>query len=131
MTRLTKLNRLKGFLQGAPKLNIAKMENVLQNYREGIVNNFRTVENAMLALSHPNMFGPKKVIEYYNKAMGVKIERNLVAKLKVNYTLRVLLFTSSASEPTGGESSRRPTRNTSPKSTPNVVCSGPGVWKSR
>ena len=37
MTRLTKLDRLKGFLQGAPKLNIAKMENVLQNYREGIV----------------------------------------------------------------------------------------------
>ena len=81
MTRLTKLNRLKGFLQGAPKQHIAKMENVLQNYREGIVNNFRTVENAMLALSHPNMFGPKKVIEYYNKATGVKIERNLVAKL--------------------------------------------------
>ena len=81
MTRPTKLNRLKGFLQGAPKLNIAKMENVLQNYREGIVNNFRTVENAMLALSHPNMFGPKKVIEYYNKAMGVQIGKILVAKL--------------------------------------------------
>ena len=77
------------------------MENVLQNYREGIVNNFRTVENAILALSHPNMFGPRKVIEYYNKAMGVQIGRNLVAKLKINYTLRVLLFTSSASEPTG------------------------------
>ena len=29
MTRLTKLNKLKGFLQGAPKANIAKMENVL------------------------------------------------------------------------------------------------------
>ena len=101
MTRLTKLNRLRGFLQGAPKPNIAKMENVLQNYREGIVNNSRTDENAILALSHPNMFGPKKVIEYDNKAMGVKIKRNLVAKLKVNYTLRVLLFTSSASEPRG------------------------------
>ena len=101
MTRLTKLNKLKGFLTGAPKANIAKMENVLQNYREGVVNNFRTVENAMIALSHPNMFEPRKVVEYYNKAMGVQIERNLVAKLKVNYTLRVLLFTSSASEPTG------------------------------
>ena len=72
MTRLTKLNKLKGFLQGAPKANIAKMENVLQNYREGVVNNFRTVENAMIALSHPNMFGPRKVVEYYNKAMGVQ-----------------------------------------------------------
>ena len=43
MTRLTKLNRLKGVLQGAPKLNIAKMENVLQNYREGIVNNLSLI----------------------------------------------------------------------------------------
>ena len=43
----------------------------------------------------------RQVIEYYSKAMGVKIERNLVARLKINYTLRVLLFTSSASEPTG------------------------------
>ena len=75
MTRLTKLNKLKGFLKGAPKANLGKMENVLQNYREGVVNNFRTVENAMIALSHPNMFGPRKVIEYYNKAMGVQIER--------------------------------------------------------
>ena len=33
--------------------------------------------------------------------MGVKLVRNLVAKLKINYTLRVLLFTSSAREPTG------------------------------
>ena len=101
MTRLTKLNKLKGFMQSAPKANIAKMENVMQNYREGLVNNFRTVENAMIALSHPTMFGPRKVVEYYNKAMGVQIERNMVAKLKLNYTLRVLLFTSSASEPTG------------------------------
>ena len=52
---------------------MGKMENALQNYREEVVNNFRTVENAVLALSHPNMFGPKKVIEYYNKAVGVKI----------------------------------------------------------
>ena len=75
---------------------MGKMENVLQNYREGIVNNFRTVESAMIALSRPNMFGPKKVIDYYKKAVGVKIERNLVARLKLNYTLRVLFFTSSA-----------------------------------
>ena len=68
------------------------------------MNNFRTAENAILALSRPNMFGPKKVIEYCNKAMGVKIERNLVAKLKANYTLRALLFTSSATEPRGGGS---------------------------
>ena len=31
MTRLTKLNKLKGFLKSAPKANLAKMENVLQN----------------------------------------------------------------------------------------------------
>ena len=99
MTRLTKLNKLKGFLKSAPKANLAKMENVLQNYREGVVNNFRTVENAMIALSHPNMFGPRKVVEYYNKAMGVQIERNLVAKLKINYTLRVLLSRAALQHP--------------------------------
>jgi len=101
MTRLTKLNKLRVFFEGAPKANIAKMANVLQNYREGVVNNFRTAENAIIALSHPTMFGPRKVVEYYNKAMGVQIERKLVAKLKVDYTLRVLLFTSSARAPTG------------------------------
>ena len=46
------------------------MAAVLQNYEEGAVNNFRTLENAMIALAHPSMHGPKKVIEYYNKAMG-------------------------------------------------------------
>ena len=56
----------------------------MQNYREGLVNNFRTVEDAILALSHPNMFGPRKITEYYNKAMGVQIEKNLVAKLKLS-----------------------------------------------
>ena len=69
MTRLTKLNKLRGFFEGAPKANIAKMANVLQNYREGVVNNFRTAENAILALSHPTMFGPRKVAEYYNLSL--------------------------------------------------------------
>jgi len=76
------------------------MENIVQKYTEGAVNNFKTLQNAMIALAHPAMYGPKKVMEYYNKAMGMQIQKKLVAKLKMNYTLRVLLFTDCKSEPT-------------------------------
>ena len=74
------------------------MENLVPKYTEGAVNNFKTLQNAMIALAHPGMYGPKKVMEYYNKAMGMQIPKKLVAKLKLNY---VLLFTSSSAEPTG------------------------------
>ena len=100
MTRLSQIKRLRFHFQDAPKANRAKMENVVQKYTGGAVNNFKTLQNAMIALAHPGMYGPKKVMEYYNKAMGMQIQKKLVAKLNLNYTLRVLLFTSSSAEPT-------------------------------
>ena len=54
------------------------MENVVQKYTECTVNNFKTLQNAMIALAHPGMYGPKKVMEYYNKAMGMQIQKKLV-----------------------------------------------------
>ena len=100
MTRLSQIKRLRFHFQDAPKANRPKMENIVQKYTDGAVNNFKTLQNAMIALAHPAMYGPKKVMEYYNKAMGMQIQKKLVAKLKMNYTLRVLLFTGSSAEPT-------------------------------
>ena len=100
MTRLSQIKRLRFHFEGAAKANKPKMENIVQKYTDGTVNNFKTLQNAMIALAHPAMYGPKKVMEYYNKAMGMQIQKKLVAKLKMNYTLRVLLFTGSLAEPT-------------------------------
>ena len=61
MTRLTKIKRLKWFLKHAPKNNRGKMDEVLQGYESGKTNNYNTAENAMIALSHPSIFGPRKI----------------------------------------------------------------------
>ena len=72
MTRLTQIKRLRRLIADAPKENRGKMAAVLQRYEEGTVNNFRTVQNAMIALSHPSMFGPREVVELYQKTLGVQ-----------------------------------------------------------
>ena len=95
MTRLANIKRLKVHFLGAPRENRQKMNMILQRYADGEVNNWKTVENAMIALSHPSMFGPRKVLQLYQKTMGIKIEKPMLAKLKQNFTLRVLLFTNA------------------------------------
>ena len=71
------------------------MDMILKRYADGDLNNYTTVENAMIALSHPSLFGPPKVLQLYQKTMGIKIEKPMLAKIKQNFTLRVLLFTNA------------------------------------
>ena len=49
----------------------------------------------MIALRHPSMFGPRKVLQLYQKTMGIKIEKPMLAKIKQNFTIIVLLFTNA------------------------------------
>ena len=63
MTRLANVKRLKVHFLGAPRANRTKMDMILKRYADGEVNNFKTVENAMIALSHPSLFGPHR---FYN-----------------------------------------------------------------
>ena len=95
MTRLANVKRLKVHFLGAPRENRLKMDMILKRYADGEVNNYKTVENAMIALSHPGLFGPRKVLQLFQKTMGIKIERPMLAKLKQHLTLRVLLFTNA------------------------------------
>ena len=53
------IKRLRFHFQDAPKANKPKMENIVKKYAEGAVNNFKTLQNAMIALAHPAMYGPK------------------------------------------------------------------------
>ena len=96
MTRLANVKWLKVHFLGAPRANRTKMDMILKRYADGEVNNFKTVENAMIALSHPSMFGPPQGSTTVSKKMGIKIEKPMLAKLKQNFTLRVLLFTNAA-----------------------------------
>ena len=74
MTRQANINRLKVHFLGAPRENRLKMEMILKRYADGEVNNWKTVENAMIALSHPSPFGPRNFLQLYQKTMGIKIE---------------------------------------------------------
>ena len=48
----------------------------------------------MIALRHPASFGPKKAKALYQKATGEFLgKKGLPHKLKMDYTLKVLLFT--------------------------------------
>ena len=67
---------------------------MLDMYKTGQLNDKRSLKNAIVALSNPTMFGKKKVEEYYMKATGqFTKKKGLPQKLKVEYTLKVLLFT--------------------------------------
>ena len=70
MTRLANVKRLKVHFLGAPRQNRLKMDMILKRYADGEVNNYKTVENAMIALSHPGLFGPRKVLQLFQKNDG-------------------------------------------------------------
>ena len=52
------------------------------------------MENAINALTNPGLFGKKNTEVAYDKAIGEYIkQKTLQHKIKMDYTLKVLLFT--------------------------------------
>ena len=56
--------------RAAPKSSQVRIDTLLDLYKTGQLNNNKTLENAIVALRHPALFGKKKVEEYYQKATG-------------------------------------------------------------
>jgi len=61
------LNDMKNRARGAPKSSQVKIDLLLDLYKTGQLNNKRTLENAIIALRHPALFGPKKVEVLYQR----------------------------------------------------------------
>ena len=67
---------------------------MLDLYKTGQLNNKRSLENAIIALRNPALFGKKKVEVLYQTATGQFLRKKAWPhKLKMEYTLKVLLFT--------------------------------------
>ena len=87
------LNEMKHKARGAPKSSQGMINALLDLYRTGQLNNKRSLENAIIALRHPALFGKKKVDVLYQKATGqILRKKGLPYKLKMEYTLKVLFF---------------------------------------
>ena len=64
------LNDMKNKARGAPKSSQVRIDTLLDLYKTGQLNNNRSVENAIIALRHPALFGKKKVDVLFQKATG-------------------------------------------------------------
>ena len=63
------------------------------SYQNRTLNNKQTLENAINSLTNPGLFGKKNVEVAYLKATGEFIkQKTLRHKIKMDYTLKVLLF---------------------------------------
>ena len=94
MPRQTVINEMRRMERSAPKSSQVRIDTLLDLYKTGQLNNKRSLENAIVALRHPALFGKKKVEEFYQKATGQFLrKKGLPYKLKMDYTLKVLLFT--------------------------------------
>ena len=87
------VQHLKGLMKIAREPNKDKIRHVIFLYEKGNIKNYKTAENAVAASAFPSASTPKKVSELYQKAIGVKTPARAIAKLKLNYTLKMLLFT--------------------------------------
>ena len=94
MPRQSVINDMKRKARGAPNNNQAKIDTLLDLYQTGQLNNKRTLDNAIIAMTYPALFGQKKAEVVYHKAAGLFIEQKaLMHKIKMECTLKVLLFT--------------------------------------
>ena len=87
------LKHLNHLLKIAHQPNKHKIMEVIDRYKAGDINNYRTAENAVAALAFPSASTPKRVTDLYQKAMGAVVPASLHKKLQQNYTLKMLLFT--------------------------------------
>ena len=68
---LSRVNELKRrFSQYAPKKNQGKIEKVLEMYKGKANMNFRVVENMVIALYSPSLFGREKVEKMYENFLS-------------------------------------------------------------
>ena len=82
------INEMKRKARGAPKSNQVKIDTLLDLYHIGQLNNKRTLENAIIALTYPGLFQAKAL---YHKATGQFIKKKAFPyKLEMEYTLKVL-----------------------------------------
>ena len=88
MPRQTVINEMKRKARGAPKSNQVKIDTLLDLYKTGQLNNKKTLENAILALTYPGLFSKKQAEVLYHKATGqfTKEKRALPYKNKMEYT---------------------------------------------
>ena len=95
------LNDMKNKARGAPKSSQVRIDTLLDLYETEQLNSERSLGNAIVARRHPMLFDKKKVEEFYQKATGQFLrKKRLPYNLKMEYTLKVLLFTDvSKSDP--------------------------------
>ena len=68
---LSRVNELKHrFSQYAPKKNQEKIEKVLEMYKDKANMNFKVVENMVIALYSPSLFGREKVEKMYENFLS-------------------------------------------------------------
>ena len=94
MPRQSVINEMKCKARGAPKNSQAKIDTLLDLYQTGQLNNKDSLENAIIALTCPVLFGKKKAEVLYHKATSEFVkQKTLIRKIKMNFTLKVRLFT--------------------------------------
>ena len=82
------LKQLNHLLKTAYKPNIDDIRFVISLYEKGDIKQYRTAENAVVALAFPSASTPNKVSELYHKATGLKTPAAVITKAKLNYTLK-------------------------------------------
>ena len=95
MTRATNIKFLKTLQTRAPRNNRNRIQEVIDRYESHQINNFKTAQNAALALMMPSMHKPQDVERLVNKAVQHVIPQRLKRNLQLDFTLKVLLFTST------------------------------------
>ena len=95
MTRATTIKFLKTLQTRAPRNNRNRIQEVIDRYESRQINNYKTAQNAALALMMPSMHKPRDVERMVNKAVQHVIPQRLKRKLQLDFTLKVLLFTST------------------------------------
>ena len=95
MTRATNIKFLKTLQACAPRNNRNRIQEVIDRYESRQINNYKTAQNAALALMMPSMHKPQHVERMVNKAVQHVIPQRLKRKLHLDFTLKVLHFTST------------------------------------
>ena len=95
MTRATNIKFLKTLQTRAPRDNRNRIQEVIDRYESRQINNYKTAQNAALALMMPSMHKPQHAERLINKAVQHVIPQRLKRKLQIDFTLKVLLFTST------------------------------------
>ena len=88
MPRQTVITEMKCKARGAPKSKQVKIDTLLDLCQIGQLNNDKTLENAIVALTYPGLFNKKQAEVLYHKATGQFVKKKaLASKIEMNYTL--------------------------------------------